>query len=221
MQMIKAVLFDIDGTLIDSNELHVEAWRQVFSEAEHPVESDAIRGEIGKGGDNLVPALPPDLPPAEQKALADGHGRIFKQLFLDRARPFPGAREPIRRVHDDGQKVVLASSASDEELQHYVRLLDIEDMVSASTSIDDVRTSKPAPDIFAVALKKVGVAANEAVAVGDTPYDVVSAGKAGIGTVAVLSGGLVRRDLEQAGAVKIYDDVADMLARYDGSPLTR
>ena len=219
--MIRAVLFDIDGTLINSNEQHVEAWRQIFAEAGHPVESAAIRGQIGKGGDNLVPALLPDLPASAQKALAHGHGRLFKQLFLDRCEPFPDARELLRRVHTDGRKVVLASSASEEELQHYIERLGIADIVAATTSIDDVETSKPAPDIFAVALKKVGVAPDEAIAVGDTPYDVSSAGKAGIGTVALLSGGFARSELEAAGATAIFADAADLLSAYGTSPLVR
>jgi HAD superfamily hydrolase (TIGR01509 family) len=219
--MIKAVLFDIDGTLIDSNELHVTAWAQVFAEAGHPVDRDSIRGQIGKGGDNLVPSLFPSLPAQTQKTLADGHGRLFKQLFLHRAQPFPGARALVERVHDAGRRVVLASSASKEELQHYVRLLGVKELVDASTTIDDVETSKPAPDIFAVALKRAGVDAREAIAVGDAPYDVQSAKQAGFGTIGLLSGGFSRLDLEQAGAVAIYRDAADLLANYDTSPLAR
>jgi len=219
--VIRAVLFDIDGTLIDSNELHVEAWVQVFSEAGHAVEAPAIRQQIGKGGDNLVPTLLPDLSETEQEALADGHGRVFKQLFLSRARPFPDATALLKRAHDDGRKVVLASSASRAELDHYTDLLGVRDLLAASTSIDDVETSKPAPDIFAAALKKAGVAASEAVAVGDTPWDVQSAGDAGIGTVALLSGGFERAELEAAGADAIYEDAADLLAGYGDSPLAR
>lgn len=217
--MIKAVLFDIDGTLIDSNELHVTAWHQVFAEAGHPMEPSAIRAQIGKGGDNLVPALLPHVSASEQKALADEHGRLFKQVFLGQAQPFPDARRLIERVRGDGRQVVLASSASKDELRYYVELLDIDEMVDATTSIDDVSTSKPAPDIFASALKKAGVGAHEALAVGDTPYDVLSAGKAGMNTIAVLSGGFSHADLERAGAMAIYSDVADLLVHYARSPL--
>lgn len=219
--MIKAVLFDLDGTLIDSNDLHVKVWHRVFSEAGHEIEPAAIHGQIGKGGDNLVPALLPALSDSEQKALADEHGRLFKQMFMDQAKPFPGASELLRRVHDGGRKVVLASSASEAELKHYTELLGVTDIVAAATSIDDVGTSKPAPDIFAVALQKVGVAAAEAVAVGDTPYDVISAGKAGAGTIALLSGGFSQSALREAGADTIYDDVADLLKGYGGSALSR
>lgn len=219
--MIRAVLFDIDGTLIDSNELHVTAWVQAFAEAGHPVEAAAVRQQIGKGGDNLVPALLPRLSDTEQKALDDGHGRLFKQLFLDRAQPFPHAADLLRRTRDAGRTVVLASSASAQELDHYVALLGVGDVVDATTSIDDVGTSKPAPDIFATALDKAGVPAAEAVAVGDTPWDVRSAGDAGIGTVALLSGGFAREDLEAAGADAIYDDATQLLAHFPESPLAR
>ena len=219
--MIKAALFDIDGTLIDSNELHVDAWHQAFLEAGHDVERSAIRAQIGKGSDNLVPALLPELPCGEQEGLGDGHGRIFKQRFLGLAKPFPAARELLNHVHDSGCKVVLASSASEEELQHYIRLLDIERIVAETASIDDVGTSKPAPDIFALALKKAGVAAGEAVAVGETPYDAISAGKAGIATVALRSGGFSDGELKTAGSEAVYDDVADLLANYERSPFSR
>ena len=219
--MIRAVLFDIDGTLVDSNELHVAAWSQVFAEAGHPVDAAAIRGQIGKGGDNLVPTLLPQLATGVQEALADGHGRVFKQLFLDQARPFPDARALLERVHRDGRRVVLASSASRAELDHYLDLLDARDLVDAGTSIDDVGTSKPAPDIFAVALRKAGVPAADAVAVGDAPYDAQSAARAGIGTVGLLSGGFDRAELEAAGARAIFHDAADLLARYESSPLAR
>ncbi|SFP60741.1 HAD family hydrolase [Sphingomonas rubra] len=216
---IRAVLFDIDGTLIDSNDLHVQAWAQAFAERGHAVDRDAIAGQIGKGGDNLVPALLPDVPPVEQKGLSKAQGRLFKQVFLDRAKPFPQARALVERVAAAGARVVLASSASQEELDHYVALMGIGDLVAASTSIDDVETSKPAPDIFAVALEKSDFPAAQVIAVGDTPYDVEAAAKAGVATVALLSGGFDRDVLTAAGAVAIYDDVAALLANYEASPL--
>ena len=219
-QRIEAVLFDLDGTLVDSNALHVAAWAQVFEGAGHPIAAETIAGQIGKGGDNLVPALLPELSDDEQEKLADAHGRVFKQSYLDRVVPFPQAAALLRRVAEEGAKVVLASSASGEELDHYVELLGVGDVVAARTSSDDVGTSKPAPDIFAVALKKSGVAADRAVAVGDTPYDAESAGRAGVRTIGVLSGGFAEHALREAGAVEIYRDAGDLLARFDGSPLS-
>ncbi|MGE7205567.1 YhjD/YihY/BrkB family envelope integrity protein [Sphingomonas sp. NPDC019816] len=214
-----AVLFDIDGTLIDSNDLHVTAWHRAFAEAGHDVDRAAIHDQIGKGADNLVPALLPDLSEDAQHRLADAHGRLFKQDYIARAKPFPGARALIERVHAAGSKVVLASSASGEELDHYVALLGIESLVSATTSSDDVDRSKPAPDIFAVALKKAGVPGDAAIAIGDTPYDIQSAGKAGMATIAVLSGGFDRHALERAGAIAIHADVADLCRNFATSRL--
>ena len=217
--MIKAILFDIDGTLIDSNGLHVDAWAQVFADAGHDVPPEAIAPQIGKGGDHLVPALLPDLDEDAQERLAEAHGTLFKAQYIARALPFPGAAALLRRAHEDGKRVVLASSASAEELDHYVELLDIADIVAAKTSSDDVQSTKPAPDIFAVALKKAGVSAEEAVAVGDTPYDVASAAGAGVATIALLSGGFAEDALRGEGAAAVYADVAALLADYARSPL--
>lgn len=214
---IKAVLFDIDGTLVDSNDLHVDAWDEAFREGGFAVGRAAIRGQIGKGGDMLVPTLLPDVAEAAQKKLARRHGEIFQRAYLGAVRPFPDARALLERVHDAGQQVVLASSAEEKELDHYVALLDASAFVDATTSIDDVSRSKPAGDIFATALKKAGVAAEEAIVVGDTPYDIAAARACGIATVAVRSGGFSEEAL--AGAVARYDDVAALLAGYDASPL--
>jgi membrane protein len=203
---IKAILFDLDGTLVDSNDLHVAAWEEAFARHGHHVDRKRIRSQIGKGGDTFVPSLLPDLPEDEQEALADAHGEVFQGRFLDRVKPFPGARDLLRRVHDGGLKVALASSAAQKELDHYVGLLNARDLIDATTAADDVETSKPAPDIVAVALKKLGVAADEALFVGDTPYDVESGAGAGVATVAVLSGGFDRVAL--AGAKAVYDDAA-------------
>jgi membrane protein len=219
--MIQAVLFDIDGTLIDSNTLHVAAWAEVFADAGHTVARDAIAGQIGKGGDNLVPTLIPGIDEDAVEALSDAHGVTYKARHIAQAKPFADARALLERVHADGRMVVLASSASAEELDHYVGLMGVAHLVAARTSSDDVATTKPAPDIFAVALEKAGVAAEAAVAVGDTPYDVMAAGKAGVATVAVLSGGFPEARLRAAGAVAVYADVAALLADYENSALAR
>lgn len=213
---MKAVLLDIDGTLVDSNDLHVDAWVRAFAEAGLSPGRDAIRGQIGKGGDLLVPTLAPDLDEAAQEKLADRHGALFKADYLHRVRPFPRARDLVAHLHGRGLKVVLASSASGEELDHYCGLLGIAELIDAVTTIDDVETSKPAPDIFLTALGKLpGVTAGEALVVGDTPYDMAAAKEAGIPAVAVRSGGFDEAALREAGARALYDDVADLLARWD------
>ncbi len=217
--VVQAVLFDLDGTLVNSNDFHVDAWDRVFREGGHAIDRDAIHGQIGKGGDLLVPALLPDAPKVVCEHLAERHGEVFKARYLDLVRPFPGATELLAAVKRSGRKVVLASSASGEELDYYVRLLDAGDLVDASTSHDDVATTKPAGDIFAAALAKVGVRAGHAIVVGDTPYDIAAAAKCGVTTVAVRSGGFEEAAL--ADAVARYDDVAALLADYDRSPLAR
>lgn len=215
----EAAFFDIDGTLVDSNALHVEAWRRAFAEAGHTVAPDRIAGQIGKGADNLVPALIPGAGEDVAEALGERHGAIFKRDGIDRVRPFPGARDLIIRAHDAGLRIVLASSASEEELKHYCGLLDIGDLVDVATTIDDVGTSKPAPDIFAVARDKAGIDADRVVVVGDAPYDMDAARKCGMTRVAVRSGGFADEALIEAGAQVIYDDVAALLAGFDASPL--
>ena len=216
---VRAVLFDIDGTLADSNDLHVRAWIEAFRAHGVDLPPHAIHDQIGKGADLLVPALMPGADAKTAEALGEAHGAVFKAKYIDEVRPFPGARDLLMRTHGSGRRVVLASSASGEELEHYLDLLDVRAIVDASTTIDDVQTSKPAPDIFATALERARVAAAEAIAVGDSPYDVQSAGQAGIATVALRSGGFEEAALRKAGAVALYDDVAALLADFDGSPL--
>ena len=216
---LSAVLFDIDGTLADSNDQHVEAWAEVFRERGFHIAPAAIHDQIGKGADLLVPALIAGADETLSEELGEAHGAVFKAKHLEGVKPFPGAHDLLARTRSAGRRVVLASSASQGELEHYLDLLDARDLVDASTSIDDVGTSKPAPDIFAVALKKIGVPADEAVMVGDSPYDVEGAAKCGVATVALRSGGFSDEALRRAGAKAIYDDVAALLADFEGSPL--
>jgi HAD superfamily hydrolase (TIGR01509 family) len=216
---IEAVLFDIDGTLVDSNEQHVQAWEAAFRKEGHPQEAAAIRAQIGKGGDLLVPALVPHLAEDAQKRIAEGHGSYFKAHFLDKVLAFPRASDLITKVRESGCKAVLASSAKREELDHYVAMLGIKGMVDASTSIDDVETSKPAPDIFSTALAKIGMAAELAIVVGDTPYDIEAASKAGIRAIGVESGPFSADKLKDAGAVAVFADVADLFMKFNQSPL--
>lgn len=215
----RAVLFDIDGTLIDSNLLHVDVWQMVFAEVGARPSRDEIHGQIGKGGDNLVPTLLPDADDATRERTSERHGEIFKTYGLHRARPFPRAAELLARVHAAGQQVVLASSAKRAELDHYVGVLGATDLVAHAVTMDDVERSKPAGDIFATALARTGLPAAEVIAVGDTPYDATSAAKCGVATVGLLSGGFTADELTGAGVVALYADVAALLADYDGSPL--
>lgn len=219
---LKAVMFDIDGTLVDSNDLHVLAWEEAFAAVGSRFDRQTIHDQIGKGTDMLVPTLLPDTDEAAQQKLGDAHGDIFKKRFLDRVTAFPNARQLLVRVHAGGRQVVLASSASAAELDHYLGLLDVREIVGVTTTADDVEKTKPAPDIFTTALKKVApLTAAEVIVVGDTPYDIDAAGKCGIAAIGLRSGKFADKALLDAGAIALYDDVAALLADFDNSPLGR
>ena len=217
----QAILFDIDGTLVDSNEHHVSAWQQAFRRHGFELDRQAIHDQVGKGGDNLVPSLVPDAPEDVREALDHAHGEIYKRDYIGRVQPFPGARELLLKAKDAGKAVVLASSASQLELDHYVRLLDAGKIIDAATSNDDVEHSKPCPDIFEQAVSKAGVAPSEAIVVGDTPYDVLAARRSGVDSIAVRSGGFAEQQLSGCGPLAIYDDVAALLADFANSPICR
>lgn len=219
--MPKAVIFDVDGTLIDSVDLHARAWQDAFRDFGHEVAFDRVRGQIGKGGDQLMPVF---LDPAELERIGEDleqhRGRILKERYLSEVTAFPEVRELFERLRADGTRVVLASSAKGDELEKYKRLARIEDLIDGETSSDDAEKSKPHPDIFEAALRRLGdVRPEDAVVVGDTPYDAEAAGKAGLRTVGLLCGGFPERDLRTAGCVAIYGSPADLLARYEDSPL--
>lgn len=219
---IKAVLFDIDGTLVDTNDMHVLAWEEAFAGIGVTFDRQIVHDQIGKGADMLVPTLLPDLDEAAQKKVGEAHGRIFKAKFLAEAKPFSRAHDLLAHAHGLGQQVVLASSAAQDELEHYLDLLQARDLVAATTSGDDVERTKPAPDIFATALAKLsGIGAKEVMVVGDTPYDIEAAGKCGIAAIALRSGKFPDELLRATGAVATYDDAAALLAGYADSPLGR
>lgn len=213
-----AVLFDIDGTLVDSNYLHVHAWQRAFHDAGLPVQAWHIHRSIGMDGSTLVDELSNGADDAVQKRLKDLHTRYYE---ADAAllSPLPGARDLLRRVADLGPQVVLATSAPENELALLRQTLDCEGLVSEITSSADVDQAKPKPDIVNVALKKAGVAADEAVFVGDTVWDVEASARAGVPCIAVLSGGVSRGELEKAGAAAIFDDAQHLCDQLDGSPI--
>ena len=217
--MIKAVIFDVDGTLIDSVDFHARAWQDAFREFGHDIDLATIRGQIGKGGDQLMPVF---LSEAEQDVIADKletrRGAILHERYMDQIRAFPEVRALFQRILKDGKQILLASSAKGEDLKTYKELAQIDDLLDAETSSDDAEKSKPFPDIFQAAVAKLkGVEAREAIVIGDTPYDAEAAGKAGLRTIGVRCGGWPGDKLEDAGCIAVYDDPADLLTHYDSS----
>jgi phosphoglycolate phosphatase-like HAD superfamily hydrolase len=218
--MPRAALFDIDGTLIDSVDLHASAWHEAFLKFGHDVSFEQARSQIGKGGDKLVPEF---LSKAQQEEhgdeLKEWRGKLFKSKYLPLVRPFSGVPELLSRVHEEGMKVAVASSAKKDELETYLDIARITRLVDVATSSEDVAQSKPAPDIFQVALQRLDIRAHEAIAIGDTPYDAEAAGKAGIATIGVLSGGFLETDLRKSGCIAVYPGPAALLVCFDASPL--
>lgn len=216
--MIKAVIFDIDGTLVDSVDLHAAAWQEAFRRFGREVSFERVRGQIGKGGDQLLPVFfSEEELESFGEELEEHRGEIYKRDYLPRVRPFPRVRELFERVESDGLKIALASSAKEEELSVYKKLAEIEDLVEEETSADDAQKTKPHPDIFQAALERLGLDANEAVVIGDTPYDAQAAGELKLTTIGVLCGGFPAEVLRASGCVELYRDPADLLARYDES----
>lgn len=220
--MLQAAIFDIDGTLVDSVDLHASAWQEALAKFGHTVTFEQVRHQIGKGGDQLIPVF---LSEADQKHhgkdLEEWRGALFKSKYLPMVRPFSAVPDLLRHARESGLKIAVASSAKADELEVYLDIARITDLIDVATSSADAQKSKPAPDIFHVALKKLGLSAPEAVAVGDTPYDAIAAGKAGIPTVGVLCGGFTEIDLRGAGCVAVYPGPAALLACFPATPLSK
>ncbi|MBB3997431.1 HAD family hydrolase [Aureimonas pseudogalii] len=217
---IKAILFDVDGTLVDSNDLHARAWMDAFAEFGIVVAHAAVRDQIGKGGDNLMPALLEETIVDEHgEAISKARSRIYRDRYADQVQPFAEVAALFRRARQDGWAIVIATSGESHEVEPHLETLGVRDLVDEVTTASDAERSKPHPDIFAAALKKVGAEAADAVVVGDSPYDIEAAAKLGLRTIAVRSGGFGDDVLTAAGAVAIYDDPADLLASYEDSLL--
>jgi phosphoglycolate phosphatase-like HAD superfamily hydrolase len=219
--MPKAVIFDVDGTLVDSVDQHAQSWREAFHDFGHDIDFLAIRAQIGKGGDQLMPVfIPAETLKEHGEAMSRHRSDIFKADYLPGVSAFPAVRELFERLIQDGKSIALASSAKQDELDAYKRMAKIEDLVSAHASSDDAERSKPNPDIFQAALDQLdGVGTADVIVVGDTPYDAQAARSAGLCVVGLLSGGFPEQDLRNAGCIAIYKDPADLLANYDSSPL--
>jgi HAD superfamily hydrolase (TIGR01549 family) len=221
--LIEAVIFDIDGTLVDSVDLHARAWQEAFRHFGREFSFERVRYQIGKGGDQLMPVfLSREELAGFGEELEKYRGGLYKKEYLPRVRAFPRVRELFERVRADGKRLALASSAKEDEVKVYKKIADVEDLIEEQTSADDAERSKPHPDIFEAALERLGgVKPEEAIVVGDTPYDAQAAGKINVRTVGLLCGGFPEADLRAAGCVEIYRDPADLLARYEESPLSQ
>lgn len=216
--MTEAVLFDVDGTLIDSNDAHARAWVAAFAEAGYGVTFERVRPLIGMGGDRLLPAAVPGLSDDREpgKTIAARRAAIFKERELSAIQPTRGARELLEAARKRGARVVVATSSKKDDLDELLARGELGPLIDVASTSDDAEASKPAPDIIEAALAKAHVAANNAVMVGDTRYDIEAAHRAGVACVALRCGGNDPATLRDAEA--IYDDPAELSGALDGPP---
>ncbi len=220
--MAEVLLTDIDGTLVDSNALHAEAWRRTFEHFGIEIGMDDAWRQIGKGGDQVIPIFVPEVDRERlEKQIKDLRKDIFHRDYMSRVVSFSKARELLLRVQQSGMKIALATSSNEEDLATYGKIVDMDDLIEKASSSADAASSKPDPDIFAAALKKVGMQAEQAIGLGDTPYDAEAAGKLGIPVIGLTCGGWKRSDLKDAGCIEVYQDPADLLFHFDTSALSK
>ena len=216
--MLKAVLCDIDGTLLDSNALHAECWQRSFEQFGFPADFTDVVKQIGKGGEYMLPHfIPEDKLPGVEKEIKAFRKRLFHREYIDRIVPFCDARRLLERMRQEGLRIAVATSSEKEDLEVFKTVLKIHDLIEEDVTATDAEKAKPEPDIFLAALGVLEIQPGEALALGDTPWDVIAAAKAGVKTVAVQSGGWKREELEEAGAVAVYVDVADLLRNFERS----
>jgi HAD superfamily hydrolase (TIGR01509 family) len=207
--MAKVVVLDVDGTLMDTNYLHTEAWARAFEEVGHRVPRARLHKQIGKGSNLLIGEFVEDEETEEK--IDELHSELYAEL-QEYGHPLPGAKELISTLRERGYEVWFVTSAKDEELEHHIDELEAEGRISGVVNSSAVENPKPAPDIFELALQRAGASPDETVAVGDAVWDVEAADAAGIRTVAVLTGGAFsRQELEESGAVAVYENCAALL----------
>ena len=217
MAKLRAAILDVDGTLVDSNDQHAQSWVDTLEEAGHKVEFAEVRRLIGMGGDKLLPkvtGISTDSPEGER--LSKRRKQIFTEKYFSTIKAFPHAREMLLRMKDAGLALIAASSAEKDQLIPLLKIVDAHNLLEGKTSSSDAENSKPDPDIIEAALEKLNLSPDEALMLGDTPYDIEAAQHAGLKTVALRCGGWGDEDLR--GAIAIYDNPADLLRRFDSSP---
>jgi HAD superfamily hydrolase (TIGR01509 family) len=216
--MWKTVLLDIDGTLLDSNASHAHAWEDAFAEQGYHIPFNTIFPIVGLGGDKLLARLTPGLSDKEGvgKEIAQRRKEIFQQRYLPTVKPTPGAGELVRRIKQAGMTPVVATSAENDELHALLQAAGVADLMEEQANASDASGSKPDPDIVQAALEKSSSAHQESIMIGDTPFDIEAARKAGVAAIAFKSGG---HDADLEGALAVYENPADLLAHWDESPL--
>jgi HAD superfamily hydrolase (TIGR01509 family) len=213
----QAALLDVDGTLIDSNYHHALAWYRGFRRSGIVLPLWRIHRHVGMGSDQLLPALVDERLEEERGEEIRGARDDEYRRLIGEVAPLEGSRELIAELKERGLTVVLASSSPQDEIDHYLELLDARELADAWTTDDDVKATKPEPDLVHAALEKAGT--EDAVMVGDTPWDVEAARKAGVETICVITGGFSEQELRDAGAVAMFESVEELRQKLDSTPL--
>ena len=220
--MPRAALYDLDGTLLDSVDLHAIAWHDAMVKFGHDVSFEQARSQIGKGGDKLIPVFLSDEAQRDHgQELDNWRSEHFRGKYLPLIRPFSAVPDLLKRSRDAGLRIAIASSAKKDELEKYLDIAGITKLVDATTSSDDVEESKPEPDIFEVVLKKLEIDRDGAVAIGDSPYDAEAAGKVRVRTIGVLCGGFTEKELRRVGCVEVYPGPAALFACFHKTLLAK
>lgn len=216
---LEGVILDVDGTLVLSNDAHAQAWVEAFADYQYEITFEQVRPLIGMGGDQVIPQLVPDLNgnSGTGKQIADRRKELILTRLGPQLAPTKGARDLIQQLQANGLQLIVASSATQEEMSLLLKVAQVDDLLPEFTTSDDAEHSKPEPDIITAALAQADLKPECVVMLGDTPYDIEAAGKAGVSVIAVRTGGF--SDQELSGAIAIYDDPLDLLHHYDQSPL--
>jgi len=218
--LLSGVIFDVDGTRVDSNDVHAQSWVDTFAECGYDVPFEALRRLIGMGADKLLPkTIGIRHDSDEGKKLTKRRSEIFREKYLPHLRPLKDSRALVLRVRSDGLKPIVATSAKEEELKGLLKAAEVADLMDEKATASDAERSKPDPDIIEAAIEESGISPRNLVMIGDTPYDIEAATKANVRAIGFRSGGWTDEGLK--GATEIYDGPADLLARYDSSLLAR
>jgi HAD superfamily hydrolase (TIGR01509 family) len=216
---LAGVILDVDGTLVLSNDAHANAWVEAFADHGYEVSFDRLRPLMGMGGDQIIPLLVPELKSEAgiSKQITERRKALILSKYGDRLSPTNGARDLVQKMQSAGLRLVIASSATEQEMGLLLKIAQVDDLLPDFVTSNDAKASKPNPDIVEAALSKADLAPDQTVMLGDTPYDIESAAKTGVGVIAFRTGGFSDEELE--GAIAIYNDPADLLAHYSESPL--
>lgn len=218
--MTRAAIFDIDGTLVDSVDLHAQCWAETLRHFHMDVTVERLRREIGKGADQFLPEfLPGETLEAERTRIATYRAELLKTNYVLRVTAFAGVPDLFRRIRAGGSRIVLASSSDAKEVANYAKIAGITDLVDVTASAADAEASKPSPDIFAAAIAKIApIEAADAIVIGDSTWDIIAAQRAGLVAIGLTCGAFSADELREAGALATYSHPADLLTNYDASP---